>query len=502
MAAEQRKQFQAQLQLCSQQEARDKEEIEQITRELQRAGLVPSNYERNFASEPSTPPERDTSFSSVFSRNSNRYSMSSFTSPLANTRSSRSNSQIASPPSGLVSAPQAPGNNDALPSRSVPSSRRGSTDRVTAFVPETSGSARRNGIANNRYSMPVTSSLRGRTYDTVPENAPAMDMEQVNTTSFLFDDDDRHKDGLTSPEVSKYLQMNNNNFPILQHDKSSGTLSAASAALDLALGQLPSSDEASESFNAAKGHRWSLQHNVQSGGSSQYGLQGNGFAGMGTQRVPETGLLSSRQPNRYSIDASSGSQPQNTANEIGRPSLPNSYSTNDVPTLKNANGLANITPPKNHSQQFHNHNASLGRIPGQVMNNRQSHEFNSTTETQKDEVMNPYQSTNMVLPSNSPPSSATPVTGPSPVESGSQTTGFNSPLGFNNQPFQGAYGMQLMNMGLNPIMATPLAMQNQMQLLQQQSNFLPYTNYAQQSRFHDGQPRSMQNRRLPHMDGK
>ena len=141
MASEQRKQFQVQLQQLSQQEAREKAEIEQMTQDLQRAGLVNPSYERNFVSEPSTPPERESSFSSVFSR-SNRYSTSSFTSPLANTRSSRSNSQLASPPTGLANTSHQ--TMDGLPSKSVPSSRRGSTDRATAFVPETNGSARRN----------------------------------------------------------------------------------------------------------------------------------------------------------------------------------------------------------------------------------------------------------------------------------------------------------------------------------------------------------------------
>ena len=139
MAAEKRKQFHTQMQLFSEQEAREKQEIEQITRDLQRAGINPG-----YQSEPTTPPERrELSFSSTFSR-SNRYSTSSFTSPPGNTRSSRSGSQLTSPPSELAQPLHNQINSDILPSKSVPSSRRGSNDRVTAFVPETSGSARRN----------------------------------------------------------------------------------------------------------------------------------------------------------------------------------------------------------------------------------------------------------------------------------------------------------------------------------------------------------------------
>lgn len=53
-------------------------------------------------------------------------------------------------------------------------------------------------------------------------------------------------------------------------------------------------------------------------------------------------------------------------------SLQSSYSTNDLPTIK-GNGLDTaITSPKNHAESFHQHNASLGRIPTSAMNRRSS----------------------------------------------------------------------------------------------------------------------------------
>ena len=140
LVTEKRKQFQAQLQLCNQQELREKEEIDKISQELSQTGMY-SGYQ----SEPTTPPDRrDQSFSSSMFSRSNRYSTSSFTSPLGNTRSSRSGSQLASPPSELANIPPNPTGADFLPSKSVPSSRRGSNDRATSYVPETNGSARRN----------------------------------------------------------------------------------------------------------------------------------------------------------------------------------------------------------------------------------------------------------------------------------------------------------------------------------------------------------------------
>ena len=75
-------------------------------------------------------------------------------------------------------------------------------------------------------------------------------------------------------------------------------------------------------------------------------------------------------------------------------------------------------------------------------------------------------------------------------------------MAFPNQPFYAGYGMQLMNMGMNPMMANPMAFQNPLQMFQQQNGFLPYTNYAQQPRLQDGQARLMQQRRMQHGEGQ
>ena len=75
-----------------------------------------------------------------------------------------------------------------LPSKSVPGSRRGSNDRVSAYVPETNGTSRRNAAVNNRYSMPVTG-LRSRNHETVPEHPATTGLGQINTTSDDLDAD-------------------------------------------------------------------------------------------------------------------------------------------------------------------------------------------------------------------------------------------------------------------------------------------------------------------------
>ncbi|KAL9104443.1 MAG: hypothetical protein Q9163_000595 [Psora crenata] len=501
MGAEKRKQFHTQMQIFSEQEAREKQEIEQMTRDLQRAGINPG-----YQSEPSTPPERlELSYSSTFSR-SNRYSTSSFTSPPGNTRSSRSGSLLTSPPSEMAQPLQSQVNSESLPSKSVPSSRRGSNDRVTAFVPETNGSARRNAAALNRYSMPVTG-LKGRTHDSVPEHSTSMGIEHLNTTSFLFDDDEKSKDSLASPEVTKILHMTDDNFPVLiRHNEYPGTLSASSAALDLALSQSPGTEGQMDSWSSAARHRLSLQHNLPQSGSTQSKTQANGFPSMNTHK-PHESTLTSRHSNRHSTEASLASYSQNSTQgfttESARPLLANahaSYSTNDVPTLKNPHGITNATPPKRQSQQFHIHNASLGRIPPNAVNSRHSREMSSGADAQHEEqqVQN-YQTVNNAIQASGPAfPPATTVS--SPVDSiTSQTAQSAGVMTFPSQPFYAGYGMQLMNMGMSPMMTTtPLAFQNQMQMYQQQNGFLPYSNYAQQARFPDNQARTMQSRRTQH----
>ena len=62
--------------------------------------------------------------------------------------------------------------------------------------------------------MPVTG-LRSRN-ETVPEHSATTGLGHINTTSFLFDDEDA-KESTTFPDVKGYLQMNatDDKFPIL-----------------------------------------------------------------------------------------------------------------------------------------------------------------------------------------------------------------------------------------------------------------------------------------------
>ena len=68
--------------------------------------------------------------------------------------------------------------------------------------------------------MPVTSSMKQKR-ESVPDYSSVMGLGHINTTSFLFGDDEErnhgHKESATSPDVKSYLQMNttDDKFPIL-----------------------------------------------------------------------------------------------------------------------------------------------------------------------------------------------------------------------------------------------------------------------------------------------
>lgn len=66
--------------------------------------------------------------------------------------------------------------------------------------------------------MPVTGS-KSRIYGNYGDYAAAMGLGQINTTGFLFGEEDEaaKKEAATSPDVKNYLQMNatDDKFPIL-----------------------------------------------------------------------------------------------------------------------------------------------------------------------------------------------------------------------------------------------------------------------------------------------
>lgn len=200
------------------------------------------------------------------------------------------------------------------------------------------------------------------------------------------------------------------------------------------------------------------------------------------------------------------------SNDTSRPTLPpiqSSFSTNDIPTMKSTNGIGGIvTPTKSQAeQQFHNHNASLGRIPLQRVNNRHSREL-SGGESRREDSTNGYPFFSSALQANATPfGPSSPTT--SPIESRALDSIPNGivqmsigPQQYSVPAFYGGYGMQLTNMGMASIpMGNPLAFSTQMQPFQPQNAFNTYQSFGQPPRFTDSQARVIQQRRLQNGEG-
>ncbi|KAK8217805.1 hypothetical protein BKA81DRAFT_377792 [Phyllosticta paracitricarpa] len=332
-------------------------------------------------SEPTTPPEyRDNGFPTAFSR-PQRYSVQSFTSPQSGTtlsnRPSRSGSQITSPPHVSHGISH-------MPSKSMPGSRRGSDEEEDSHELSIANMNPRTGAALNRNSVPVTGlDLRQRIHADNSTGLP--DLKSVLGHMDFFGDDDKLRNGrdhnpAASPDVKSYLQMNttDDKFPILVRRDGDGSmrLSASSAALDLALSPGEPGPEVPTTANDWQPirSRHVAQHsmpanNLQKSDEFDFGnTASDARANLSNRHSTEvrfTGFGDQKRPGLLSSPPASN----------GMPKLSSSYSTNDIPTMKNTNGLATTnsnggvnTHAENH---FHKHNASMGRIPATALHSRE-----------------------------------------------------------------------------------------------------------------------------------
>lgn len=480
---EQKRRFEAEMQLLDLQQRREEQELAQMQEDLGRTNINTAGHQ----SEPTTPPEYREStsgFPSVFSR-PNRYSTSSLTSPpgLYN-RPGRSGSQLTSPQSGIIQSRFMM--DDKLPSKSVPGSRRNSDEDEKEEAVRQDPTSHRATNAVNRYSMPVTRSRNGM--------HEMLSLDQTNTARFLFGEEDG---GTTSPDVNNYLEMNatDNNFPILVRDQNyPSQLSASSAALDLALSQSPGPD--SNGWGAFTRHRSTQStHTLPVNGvQSQTQAQANGSAS-NSQAVSESPISSRSNSFRHSLDLKYVDGPDTTQMSSPKPQatppkLQSSYSANDVTTMRSTtNGVHAInTTPNSHAQQhLHNHNASLGRIPPNAMNNRLSREMTSPEAATLREAQNGgYQSISSALHPNAP------AFGPSLSQSMSQAP---MPAAITSPTTQQAYAVTspYYNGGYNVNMMA-MGMQN-MQIGQPMySPQNPYANYGGAMYPQAGPPRDSQAR--------
>ncbi|RDW83178.1 putative RNA-binding protein [Coleophoma crateriformis] len=456
---EQKRRFEAEMQLLDLQQRREEQELAQMQEDLGRANNNHS-IAAGHQSEPTTPPEyRDSNsgFPSVFSR-PNRYSTSSLTSPpgLYN-RPGRSGSQLTSPQSGIMQSHLML--EDKIPSKSVPGSRRNSDEDEKAEAVRQDPTSHR---STNAYSMPVTKSRNGM--------HEMLTLDQTNTARFLFGEDE----GATSPDVKNYLQMNatDDKFPILvRREEYPGLLSASSAALDLALSQSPGPDTHSSGWGSFARHRPAQQSLPMNTLQNPINNQGNGLGSTsgGQTSVPES-PISVRPSYRHSLDlkfydGALDSPPQISSpkhTQATPPKLQSSYSTNDVPTMKssvNGNGSIGSTPNSHAQQHFHNHNASLGRIPPNAINNRLSRELTSADgpANLREAQNGGYQSIQSALQASAPPFGPALTQSLSQAQASPAVTSPSTQPSFATPGYYNNYGMQMMTMGMqNMSMGQPM----------------------------------------------
>ncbi|KAF9731880.1 RNA-binding protein [Paraphaeosphaeria minitans] len=475
---EQRRRIEAEMELIDMQSRQEEEEINRLSSDIR--------YGKH--STPSTPPEyaNNTGFPSSFSR-PNRFSMSAINPGLTTPRGSRAGSQITSPPS----ARSQQGNSFAA--QSMPGSRRNSDedgdDFNHQFTPESPVHIRN----PNRFSMPPLGARNNEV--NMPDMGSVLD--------FLKDENEQSPSTAGAPYS---LQMNTTKegVPILVRQNGNGSgikLSSSSAALDLALSQSPGPDGQSTGWG---GHRHrhaqqSLPTNTlrKDSQAEEYDGQTKG------DKTPK-----STTSNHRSIDLYALSSPQRAAYTNGMPKLQQSFSNNDVPTLKNGDGPINGFGPKTHAEQhLRNHNANLGRVPANVMTNRHSRELSAGLNKEQDYRNGaPFGSAlhasaapfGPVLPS---PAVTSAMTSPVPSMYSMYSNG-GSPgppyVGYGVSALNNAIGGMSLSQGpmYPPMYAGPPGPPGP----QQFGGYNPYTTYGRDGQPQDSQARVIQSRRLQNAD--
>ncbi|KHJ35245.1 putative rna-binding protein [Erysiphe necator] len=446
---EQKRLYEAEMQLLDLKQRRDEQELAQMQEDLGRC----ANTDQGHQSQPTTPPEFNESpsgFPSAFSR-PNRYSTSSLNSPLNLFNSSgRSGTHITSPSSGSLQSRLIL--DDKLLSKQISEYRRTIDDDDKAEAVRQDPTSHRSTNALNRYSMPVTKTR---------PSFRDMSLDQINTARFLFGEDESN----TSSGANEFLQVNatEENFPILvRREDYPNMLSASSAALDLALFQSPGSE--SSTWNSfTNGHRSTRSQQ----GFSLGNIQPSGPATSSKSNTNESSA-SVRQSYRHSLDTKyrHGFDIQqekitqvtpSSNNQIASTTAPSkilsSFSTNDVQSTRSTiNGGTNSKNTSNSRNQkcFHSHNASLGRIiPGAINILNRDSKSNESSGIREGQNVG-FQSMNTALHANAP------SFGPESTQSINQSA-IAPPLSPNPTQSlaaqQSYYGMQMLISGMQNMSA-------------------------------------------------
>ncbi|KAI9784088.1 MAG: hypothetical protein M1816_001060 [Peltula sp. TS41687] len=423
MLQQHRRVYEEELRQIELRQQRDEREIAGLTEEL---GRFPGNGGGH--SEPTTPPElRESTFppllsypkrwsasSSIMGPPSVRAHADSTASQFTNTSTSMGPPQ--STPSRSTTTKTTPSRYNSskntpikktpskMPSKSVPASRRNSDEKELEYSYQ-EDFIHRPAAALNRNSMPAV----GLNFRAPEENdaSSSFGLGQINTTSFLFGDEDSDKistrkdqNSNTSDGTTGYLQIAaDNKFPILVHrqdqpgfvglrhiwsdnwPKSANDglqLSATSAALDLALSQSPGPESRSIGSPSSSRHR-PAQHSLpanslqtaafESSGSSGVGLPQSRVSNNDVQKKvlrfePQSTELKMTRLTEAAQALSVGAALRgNDAQTISPPKLQSSYSANDVPTVKNTDNMIGPNVLANINTQQGNQNVNVSANP-------------------------------------------------------------------------------------------------------------------------------------------
>ncbi|KAJ4289718.1 hypothetical protein N0V90_011048 [Kalmusia sp. IMI 367209] len=470
---EQRRRFEAEMELIDMQSRQEEEEINRLSSDIR--------YGKH--SQPTTPPEYSNSsgFPSSLSR-PNRFSMSAINPGLTTPRGNRSGSQLTSPPSARSQG------NGFIPSQSMPGSRRNSDedgdDFNDDFTPESPVHIRN----PNRFSMPP---LGGRNNNEVhmPDMGSVLD--------FLKDENEQHPP--TSSGASYSLQMNTTKegVPILVRQNANGNgmkLSTSSAALDLALSQSPGPDGQSSGWSHR--HRQaqqSLPTNTLRKDSQidEYDIAHTNGGG-GGDKTPK-----SMAGNRRSMEVYTITSPQRSAYGNGMPKLQQSFSTNDVPTLKNGDNV-NGSAFKTHAEQhLRNHNANLGRVPANAVPNRHSRELSTGFKEHEYRLQSGLHASAAPFGPMMTMTSSPAVTGAMPATIGSPVPSMYSMYSNGTPgPAYVGYGMSALNNAMGSMSMQGPTYPPMYTGPQQYGGYNPYTTYNREGHMQDSQARVIQSRRM------
>lgn len=276
----------------------------------------------------------------------------------------------------------------------------------------------------------------------------------INNIDSLLSDDDE-EEALTARQLNGlnellHMETNGDGFPLLRRRENEDSMSSSAngSSLDLVAGL---DEQRSNGWSNVHRHRAGQQSlpYVSLRNSQHEDLNGSVFG---------SSIKKANANNRRSMDAytsafgteskRSSIQGLNNGYSNGIPKLQSSYSTNDIPTVKNI-GLhdqnANSNGTMSHAEQhLHNHNASMGRIPV-TASNRQSRDL-SYMEPRNDESS--HMALSSALQANAPAFAGLPSS--NSATSNAMVAAMPPAYGNGNGYYNnGGYNMSMLNMGMN-----------------------------------------------------